>query len=68
MPRCNRIASLAFCAVDNDQLIAYRKSDAATGNIVLTVVNLDPHHAQSGWLELDLDSLGLDRRPALPGS
>jgi starch synthase (maltosyl-transferring) len=53
--------SLEFCAVDNEQLIAYRKSDEATGNIVLTVVNLDPHHVQSGWLELDLDSLGLDR-------
>jgi starch synthase (maltosyl-transferring) len=52
--------SLEFCAVDNDSLIAYRKSDEATGNIVLTVVNLDPHHVQSGWLELDLESVGLD--------
>ena len=52
--------SLEFCTVDNEQLIAYHKSDEATGNIVLTVVNLDPHHAQSGWLELDLESLGLD--------
>lgn len=52
--------SLEFCAVDNEYLIAYRKSDEATGNIVLTVVNLDPHHVQSGWLELDLESLGLD--------
>jgi starch synthase (maltosyl-transferring) len=52
--------SLEFCTVDNEYLIAYTKSDEATGNIVLTVVNLDPHHAQSGWLELDLESLGLD--------
>jgi starch synthase (maltosyl-transferring) len=52
--------SLEFCTVDNEHLIAYRKSDGATGNIVLTVVNLDPHHVQSGWLELDLESLGLD--------
>jgi starch synthase (maltosyl-transferring) len=52
--------SLEFCAVDNEYLIAYRKSDEATGNIVLTVVNLDPHHAQSGWLDLGLESLGLD--------
>ena len=51
--------SLRFCAVDNDRLIAYVKSDAASGNIVLTVVNLDPLHVQSGWLELDLPALGL---------
>jgi starch synthase (maltosyl-transferring) len=24
------------------------------------VVNLDPHHTQSGWLDLPLDPLGLD--------
>jgi starch synthase (maltosyl-transferring) len=52
--------SLRFCAVDNEYLIAYRKTDEASGNIVLTVVNLDPHHVQSGWLELDLARLGLD--------
>ncbi len=40
--------------------IAYRKSDEATGNIVLTVVNLDPHHVQSGWVELELEALGID--------
>jgi starch synthase (maltosyl-transferring) len=26
------------------------------------VVNLDPHHVQSGWVELDLESLGIDTR------
>jgi starch synthase (maltosyl-transferring) len=52
--------SLQFCQVDNEYLIAYLKSDAASGNIVLTVVNLDPHHVQSGWLELDIEALGLD--------
>jgi starch synthase (maltosyl-transferring) len=52
--------SLKFCAVDNENLIAYRKSDEASGNIVLTVVNLDPQRVQSGWVELDIESLGLD--------
>jgi len=55
--------SLRFCSVDNDQLIAYVKSDAA-GNVVLTVVNLDPHHVQSGWIELDLSILALDAEQA----
>jgi len=52
--------SLKFCAVDKENLIAYRKSDEASGNIVLTVVNLDPQRVQSGWVELDIESLGLD--------
>ncbi len=28
-------------------------------NIILTVVNLDPHNTQSGWLSVDLAKLGL---------
>lgn len=51
---------LRFCNIENDQLMAYLKIDAASGNAVLTVVNLDPHHAQSGWVELDLGALQID--------
>ena len=35
--------------LDNDQLIAYSKSRADWQDVVLVVVNLDPHHAHSGW-------------------
>jgi starch synthase (maltosyl-transferring) len=52
--------SLTFCAVDNDQLIAYLKHDAASKDIVLTVVNLDAYNTQSGWIELDLGTLDID--------
>jgi starch synthase (maltosyl-transferring) len=51
---------LRFCTVDNDQLIAYSKSDARSDNVILTVVNLDAEHVQSGWVELEIDALGLD--------
>jgi starch synthase (maltosyl-transferring) len=51
--------SLRFCTVDNDRLIAYIKSDAASKNIILTVVNLDPYNSQSGWVDLDLGALGI---------
>jgi starch synthase (maltosyl-transferring) len=51
--------SLRFCNVDNDQLIAYLKVEPASSNIILTVVNLDAHQPQSGWVELDLQKLGL---------
>ncbi len=52
--------SLRFCAIDNDQLIAYFKSDEASGNIILVIVNLDPHNVQSGWIDLDLGALELE--------
>jgi starch synthase (maltosyl-transferring) len=32
---------------------------AALGDSVLVIANLDPHHTQTGWLELDLAQLGL---------
>jgi len=55
---CDR--TLSFCPVDNDRLIAYFKQDAASKNIVLTVVNLDPNNQQSGWVDLDLSALEID--------
>ena len=52
--------SLRFHPVDNDQLIAYSKHDEASGNAILVVVNLDPHHRQSGYLELPLADFAMD--------
>jgi starch synthase (maltosyl-transferring) len=52
--------SLHFHTIENEQLLAYSKSTPDHSNVILTVVNLDPHHVQSGWLELDLAALGLD--------
>jgi starch synthase (maltosyl-transferring) len=53
---------LEFHRVDNDQLLAYSKSTEDLADIVLVVVNLDPHHVHSGWLELPLEPLGLPAR------
>ncbi|HET7036917.1 MAG TPA: alpha-1,4-glucan--maltose-1-phosphate maltosyltransferase [Thermomicrobiaceae bacterium] len=51
--------SLRFHPIDNDQLIAYSKVSADGRNVVLTIVNLDPHYPESGWIDLDLSALGL---------
>ncbi|MGA1984003.1 MAG: alpha-1,4-glucan--maltose-1-phosphate maltosyltransferase [Acidobacteriaceae bacterium] len=55
--------SLHFHEVDNPQLIAYSKSapgvDGGPPNVILTVVNLDPHNEQAGWVDLDLKQLGI---------
>ena len=55
---------LDFQATDNDQLLAYAKSTPDLSNVVVTIVNLDFHHRQSGWVTLDLSRLGIpDDRP-----
>ena len=40
-------------------MICYARSTPKRERI-LVVVNLDPHHTQSGWVSLDLDALGVD--------
>ena len=54
--------NLRFHDVDNDQIIAYSKSNEDRSNEVLVVVNLDPHYRQSGFITLPLEDLGLDPR------
>jgi starch synthase (maltosyl-transferring) len=51
--------SLRFHPVDNDRLLFYSKKTPDLTNVLLMVVNLDPHHAQQGWLRVPLRELGL---------
>ncbi len=51
---------LAFHSIDDEQLIAYSKQSADGRDTILTIVNLDPHHARTGTLELPLAELGID--------
>jgi starch synthase (maltosyl-transferring) len=54
--------NLRFHPIDNEQLICYSKQTDDGANVVLVVVNLDPHHSHSGWMELAFDDVGLDPR------
>ena len=58
-PALQSDAGLRFLEVENEQLLAYAKTSADGANIVVCVVNLDPHHTQSGWVEFDLAAFGL---------
>ncbi len=51
--------SLRFHAIDNEELIAYSKESDDRGNLILTVVNLDPRHTQMGFVTLPLWELGI---------
>ncbi len=59
-PALQSDTGLRFLQIDNPQLIAYAKATADLSNIVVCIVNLDPHHVQSGWLEIDPAALGMD--------
>ncbi|HEX7043387.1 MAG TPA: alpha-1,4-glucan--maltose-1-phosphate maltosyltransferase [Burkholderiales bacterium] len=59
-PALHHDRSLRFHGVDNDMLICYSKTSAAADNTIVCVVNLDPHHVQSGWVHLPLSEFGLD--------
>ncbi len=58
-PALQRNGQLTFHTIDSDQLLAYSKQTPDASNIVLVVVNLDPHAAHSGNLELPFDQFGL---------
>ena len=51
--------SLRFHAVDNPEIICFSKQTEDLKNVIVVVVNLDPHHTQSGWVELAMEELGL---------
>jgi starch synthase (maltosyl-transferring) len=50
---------LRFHSVDTEALIAYSKASEDGTQAVLIVVNLDPHHPQSGFVDVDLGAIGL---------
>ena len=50
---------LHFHPTDNPSLICYSKRTADGSNLILAVVNLDSFFVQTGWVNLDLDVLGL---------
>jgi starch synthase (maltosyl-transferring) len=58
-PALRRNDTLRFHTIDNDQIVAWSKTDEASGDAVLAFVSLDPAYVQSGWTALDLGALGI---------
>jgi starch synthase (maltosyl-transferring) len=52
--------NLRFHQTENPLVICYSKSTDDLSNIIVAVVNLDAFHSQASWINLDLESLGLD--------
>ncbi|HWB13608.1 MAG TPA: alpha-1,4-glucan--maltose-1-phosphate maltosyltransferase [Pirellulales bacterium] len=61
-PALENDTSLEFHDTTNDQLLCYSKQSGS--NLVIVVVNLDPYHRHSGWLEIPSARLGTEaKRP-----
>jgi starch synthase (maltosyl-transferring) len=56
-PALQQMRNIRFLDTHNDQLMAYVKRSGE--NVILVVVNLDPHQAREGLVHLPLDALGL---------
>jgi starch synthase (maltosyl-transferring) len=56
-PALQQNATLTFHETDNEQILCYSK--AAGDNVIIVVVNLDPNLTHSGWIDLDLEALGI---------
>lgn len=51
--------SLKFHSAENPYLLCYSKATPNFKNVILIAVNLDAHNEQAGWIDIDLESLGL---------
>jgi starch synthase (maltosyl-transferring) len=58
-PALRHDRTLRFHPTDNDRLIAYSKTLPHGGDPVVVIVNLDPVHPQSGWVDLRMPELGM---------
>jgi starch synthase (maltosyl-transferring) len=52
--------SLRFHPIDNDQLICYSKRTSDHTDLIVVIVNLDPHHRQAAMVHLELTELAID--------
>jgi starch synthase (maltosyl-transferring) len=59
-PALQANSNLMFHRLDNEELICYSKHTEDLSNIILVVVNLHHRYTHSGWVELPLETLGLD--------
>jgi len=51
---------LRFHETDNPTLLCFSKTTEDLSSVIVVVVNLDSFHKQMGWVNLDLQSLGLN--------
>src|SRR5215510_13474883 len=61
-PALQTSRNLRFHKTDNPSLLCYSKATDDFSSVIIVVVNLDCFHVQTGWVHIDLSSIGLDTR------
>ncbi len=56
-PALQHTDNVTFNDTDNDMILCYTKRFG--DDVIVCTVNLDPHHRQSGWIDVPLDDLGI---------
>ncbi|HEX9842078.1 MAG TPA: alpha-1,4-glucan--maltose-1-phosphate maltosyltransferase, partial [bacterium] len=62
-PALHELANVRFLPTDSDHVLAYAKRDAGGTNVLLIVVNLDPHAAHECFVQVPPEAIGT----AVPG-
>jgi starch synthase (maltosyl-transferring) len=65
-PAFRWLRNVRFHGSSNDAFLVWTRGHVHDGDLVLVVVNLDPHHAQETVLDLDLGGVGLPWQGPLP--
>ncbi|MGW3242266.1 alpha-1,4-glucan--maltose-1-phosphate maltosyltransferase [Streptomyces sp. NPDC001070] len=65
-PALQQLRNLRFHPVNNDAVMAYSKRSGDGSDVVLVVVNLDPHHTQEATVSLNMPELGLAWHESTP--
>src|SRR5206468_2086899 len=58
-PALQQLRNVTVHRTDDDAVLCFSKRDAASGDAVIVVVDLDPHSTRETMVHLDLPALGL---------
>jgi starch synthase (maltosyl-transferring) len=58
-PALQHLTGLFLHEVNNPQLLCYSKATTDGSDVILCVVNLDPHHPQDGMVTIDWKKIGM---------
>jgi starch synthase (maltosyl-transferring) len=53
------LRNLTFHHADDDNVIAYSKRDPLSGDTILVICSVDPHHTRETFVRLDMPALGV---------
>lgn len=59
-PALRMTGNIEFLESDNDLILFYKKVSGDPSDVILTAVNLDPHHVQAGWVRAPAADLGVE--------